>query len=232
MATGREMLELARRHIGERYENVQVPKDNANWRGPWDCAEFMSWVVYQVAGFLYGCLNDNVRPAVADAYTGAWQHDSATRGQRVPAEVAAATVGGVVLRFPPQPGTMGHIAFCDGRGGTVEAKGHAFGVVADTVHGRRWDTGVLIPGVRYDERFAPGPIGSAGRVYFQGAPGMDPRVIGQIQQALLRAGVDPGPVDGIYGPQTAIAVAAFQRMHGLVVDGEVGVQTGRALGLL
>lgn len=232
MATGQEMLALAQRHIGERYENIQVPKNNPNWRGPWDCAEFMSWVVYQTSGILYGCLNDQVNPAVADAYTGAWQHDSAAKGQRVSVEVAAATVGGVVLRFPPQPGTMGHIAFCDGRGGTVEAKGHAFGVVADTVHGRRWDTGVLIPGVQYDQSFTPVPIGSPGRVYFQGAVGMDPHVVGQIQQALLRAGIDSGPLDGSYGPHTASAVAAFQQMRGLVMDGEVGVQTGRALGLV
>jgi hypothetical protein len=41
-----------------------------------------------------------------------------------------------ILRYPPAPGKMGHIAICDGEGGTVEAKGHAYGVVADTVHGR------------------------------------------------------------------------------------------------
>ena len=33
MATGQSMLELASQHIGEDYENVQVPKVNANWQG-------------------------------------------------------------------------------------------------------------------------------------------------------------------------------------------------------
>jgi hypothetical protein len=34
MPTGVAMVELARRHIGEEYRNVLVPKNNANWRGP------------------------------------------------------------------------------------------------------------------------------------------------------------------------------------------------------
>ena len=59
-------------HMGEAYENVLVPKNNANWRGPWDCAEFMSWLVYQEGGFLYGCIDDGGNPATIEAYTGAW----------------------------------------------------------------------------------------------------------------------------------------------------------------
>ena len=117
MSTGIGLLNLARAHIGERYVNVQVPKNNPNWKGPWDCAEFVSWLVFQDAGILYGCLDDAANPAVADAYTGAWQSDSLRRGIRVPIDEAAATVGGIVLRYPPQPGTMGHIAVCDGKSG-------------------------------------------------------------------------------------------------------------------
>jgi len=39
----------------------------------------------------------------------------------------------------------------------------------------------------------------------------------------------PGPVDGIFGPQTQRAVMAFQRDHGLDVDGIVGAMTWEAL---
>jgi hypothetical protein len=225
------MLELAGRHIGQQYENVLVPKNNPNWRGPWDCAEFMSWIVFQDAGILYGCLNDSANPAVADAYTGAWQSDSLHRGMRIPVEQAAAIVGGIVLRFPPQPGSMGHIAICDGHGGTVEAKSHKEGVKADTVHGRRWNTGVLIPGVHYDTDTQPLPLIHPAKVYFVGAPNMDPKIVTDIQQALLSAEFDPGPIDGIYGAKTAAAVAAFQRVNGLVMDGEVGPQTSKELGV-
>ena len=229
MATGQAMLELARPHIGEEYQNVLVPKNNANWRGPWDCAEFMSWLVFQEAEFLYGCVDSDANPALVEAYTGAWKTDSARRGRRIPVNKAAAIVGGFLLRFPPAPGRMGHIAICDGQGGTVEAKSRAEGVVADTVRGRRWDTGVLVPGVTYNEDVVPLALGPI-RVVRMGANN-DPQVVRNIQRALVDAGIDPGGVDGIYGPKTTAAVAAFQRVKGLVVDGEVGPQTAAALNI-
>jgi len=232
MSTGRGMFELARKHIGEKYVNVLVPKNNPNWHGPWDCAEFMSWIVFQDASILYGCNSDSANPAVADAYTGAWQKDSASRGIRIPVQQAAAIVGGILLRFPPAPGRMGHIVICDGNGGTVEAKGHAFGVVEDTVHGRRWDTGVLIPGIHYDTGASPLSVVQPEKIYYIDSQNMNTKVIHDIQQALLVAGIDPGPMDGIYGAKTAAAVAAYQRINGLVVDGEVGPQTAKVLGIL
>lgn len=228
MSTGSGMLSLARKHIGEEYVNVQVPKSNSKWKGPWDCAEFMSWLVFQDAGILYGCLDNSANPAVADAYTGAWQRDSLSRGVRIPWQQAAATVGAIVLRYPPTPGTMGHIAISDGKGGTVEAKGAAFGVVADKIDGRRWDTGVLIPGVYYDN---PGTLNlrPPKLIYREGEDGLDRDITKAIQNALRKLGFDPGPVDGIYGAKTAAAVAAFQASNGLVSDGEVGPQTATAL---
>ena len=50
-----------------------------------------------------------------------------------------------------------------------------------------------------------------------------------IQEALVAAGYDPGPVDGIDGPLTRAAIAAFQADHGLEVDGMVGPLTHAAL---
>lgn len=230
MSTGQGMLARARQHIGEQYDNVVVPKNNPDWHGPWDCAEFMSWLVYQEARFLYGCIDDAAPAAVADAYTGGWQTDSGRLGIRVSVEVAAGTVGGIVLRFPPAPGTMGHIAICDGQGGTVEAKGHAYGVVADTVQERSWDTGVLVPGITYDPAI-PFDWRRPAVLYAWDAPNMRRDKILEIQQALAAGGFDPGPIDGIFGLNTVAAVAAFQRSKGLVVDGEVGPQTSNALGI-
>jgi peptidoglycan hydrolase-like protein with peptidoglycan-binding domain len=57
----------------------------------------------------------------------------------------------------------------------------------------------------------------------------DPAVVRKIQSALEAQGIDCGGVDGEFGPKTTAAVAAFQRVKGLVVDGEVGSQTARAL---
>ena len=50
-----------------------------------------------------------------------------------------------------------------------------------------------------------------------------------IQEALVAAGYDPGPVDGIDGPLTRAAIAAFQADRGLEVDGMVGPLTHAAL---
>ena len=229
LPTGREMLELARQHIGEPYGNVLVPKNNPNWTGPWDCAEFMSWLVFQVGGFLYGCLDNNARPDSADAYTGAWRDDSMTLGRRVPYQRAAAIVGGIILRYPPWLGRMGHVVICDGTGGTVEARGYELGVAVGTVHMRRWNTGVLVPGIQYDEDVTPIDVIKPASVYHINAPNVDRSVVRDIQRALQSAGIDSGPIDGIYGPKTMAAVAAFQQIKGLVVDGEVGAITAQAL---
>jgi len=227
MPTGAAMVKLARTRIGEEYRNVLVPKNNENWHGPWDCAEFMSWLVFQEAGILYGCFDSDADPALIEAYTGAWKTDSKVRGFRIPVNEAAAIPGGFLLRFPPAPGRMGHIAICDGKGGTVEAKSRQEGVVADTAHGRRWDTGILIPGVEYDRDGQPVSLDEV-KVVRMGADN-DPAVVRKIQTALKAQGVDPGGIDGKYGPKTTAAVAAFQRLRGLVVDGEVGPKTAAAL---
>jgi Putative peptidoglycan binding domain len=56
-------------------------------------------------------------------------------------------------------------------------------------------------------------------------------VVRRIQESLSSEGFDPGEVDGECGPNTAMAVAAFQATRGLVSDGEVGPQTAVALGI-
>ena len=228
--TGAGLLRRARQHIGEEYVNIQVPKDDPNWKGPWDCAEFISWLVYQEAGVLYGCVDDSAKPSEADAYTGGWQQDVERLGIRVSIEKAAATVGGIVLRYPP-PGGMGHIALCDGKGGTVEAKGRKYGVVADTVQNRGWHTGVLIPGIKYDAVGDVVAISPPAELYARNTPNMDKAIIIRIQQALAAKGFSPGDIDGEYGPDTEAAVVAFQLSEGLVADGQTGRDTAEALGI-
>lgn len=50
-----------------------------------------------------------------------------------------------------------------------------------------------------------------------------------LQQALLAAGLDPGPVDGVPGERTRRALMAFQQRAGLVADGVPGPITRSAL---
>lgn len=233
MATGEDLLRLASEHIGERYDHTPTPpKDDPNWKGPWDCAELISWVVFQKTCDLYGCTDNAAAPKVADAYTGAWKRD-ALKGvvERVPVDEAAATPGAILLRYPPADGSMGHIVFCDGEGGTVEAMGRNYGVTRGKVQGRRWDTGVRIPGVTYAQASEPQPVAGPAAIYAPSVPNMSRTVVAEIQKALRLKGFDPGAIDGEFGRRTAEAVAAFQDKAGLVKDGEVGETTAKALGV-
>jgi murein L,D-transpeptidase YcbB/YkuD len=223
------MYALAETRDGEKYVNICVPKDDPNWHGPWDCAEFMSWLVYQVSNRLYGCIDDGGNPHTEEAYTGAWKRDSAAIGRRIAWQQAAAIRGALLLRYPPGPGKMGHIAICDGAGRTMEAMGTAFGVRHGRVAGRAWDTGVLIPWIDYDETPAPLAVSGPDIIYAEGRQGLDAAIVRRIQQALSDAGIDPGPIDGAYGPKTGAAVATFQAMRGLIADGQVGPQTAPLL---
>jgi peptidoglycan hydrolase-like protein with peptidoglycan-binding domain len=49
------------------------------------------------------------------------------------------------------------------------------------------------------------------------------------EQHLREFGYDPGPVDGIYTPQTKAAVRAFQARYGLPVSGLLDRSTRRDL---
>jgi peptidoglycan hydrolase-like protein with peptidoglycan-binding domain len=51
-----------------------------------------------------------------------------------------------------------------------------------------------------------------------------------VQGKLAERGFDPGPVDGIYGKKTVVAVKEFQKTHGfLKVTGVVNGETFGAL---
>ncbi|MFV0134413.1 peptidoglycan-binding protein [Streptomyces sp. HMX87] len=53
--------------------------------------------------------------------------------------------------------------------------------------------------------------------------------VAEAQCLLHRAGLEPGEIDGIYGPLTQSAVKRVQKREGLVVDGIIGPHTWRAL---
>jgi peptidoglycan hydrolase-like protein with peptidoglycan-binding domain len=52
----------------------------------------------------------------------------------------------------------------------------------------------------------------------------------KVQQALQKRGIDPGPIDGIFGPLTKAAVRTFQGRYGMKPTGDVDNQTLFALG--
>jgi N-acetylmuramoyl-L-alanine amidase len=229
MGTGKEIVKAALKHVGEQYVlGTVVPKNDPNWGGPWDCAEFVSWCVFQTARILYGCDDDQGDPAIADAYTGFWGRDARTLGKQISVAEAAGIPGAAVLRLGPK---MGHIVISDGQGGTVEAASTKLGVICHTLSGRRWDMGILVPGISYEQGHGIPEPTPPGVIYRLASPLMRGEKIAQIQQKLASLGYDPGNADGVFGPRTFAAVMDFQKSNGLVPDGEVGPQTARAMGI-
>ena len=229
MAQGEKLVEAALKHLVEEYVlGAVVPKDDPAWDGPWDCAEFVSWCVFQTAGVLYGCDNDRGNPATADAYTGFWGRDARSIGRQISVAAAAGIPGAAVLRLGPK---MGHVVISDGQGGTVEAHSTQTGVIRHTLSNRRWDMGILIPGISYAEPAARLDLAPPEVIYRLTSPFMQAEKIEEIQEKLQSRGFDPESLDGIYGPRTFAAVMAFQKAQGLVPDGEVGPETARTMGI-
>lgn len=232
-ATGADILAIAAEHIGERYAlGARAPLTNPLWQGSWDCSEFASWCTYQAAGIIYGA-EPRGDASRADAYTGYWAAQSRADDARCGVDHAARTVGAMLLRIPGSggPKTLGHIAISDGAGGTIEAHSTARGVCRAEIAGRRWDCGVLVPGIRYREEGPMPTLTPPQPVLRLTRPMMRGEAVTAVQRALLARRIYGGPVDGLYGPITAAAVQRFQMAAGLVADGEVGPYTRAALRL-
>jgi peptidoglycan hydrolase-like protein with peptidoglycan-binding domain len=71
---------------------------------------------------------------------------------------------------------------------------------------------------------------SSAELDMDAVPNLTPDGVRQVQQALQKKGYDPGPLDGILGPQTKEAVRKFQDFYGIKASGEINNQTLYALG--
>lgn len=232
MATGMDLVKLGDKHLQEIYRlGAFAPKDNPGWKGPWDCAEFASWLVYQTTGTLIGCTNNLANPALADAYSGAWVRDAQASHRTVSIGQAKATAGAVLIRRPGSSG-IGHVAMSRGDGSTIEAHSQARGVTNDQVDGRHWDLCMLVPGVSYPDGVEPVIFTPPGVLVFRlKQPPMRGALVKKLQQALKARNFDPGVLDGIFGPHTEAAVIGLQLGEGMVPDGEAGPSTLAKLGI-
>lgn len=228
--TGKDLADKAQTRQGCEYVfGAIVPKNDADYMGAFDCAELVSWAVFQTIGKLYGCENDNSKdPQHADAGTPYWANDvNSGRVRRISIEIARATPGAILLR-EASDGVEGHIVISKGDGTTIEAMGRKWGVTNGVVDGRRWTTGILLNEIEYasNEIITHNPV----EVIRIGANNDSSKVVA-IQSALINKGYDLANPDGIYGPKTAAAVRDFQVKEGLTPDGEVGPKTKSELGL-
>lgn len=220
------VIAFALSYIGSKYVfGVVVPKKQKNYVGAFDCAEFIAYTAGQALDvFDYGVRN-------GDAYTGFFQQDAKDKGVIISVERAARIPGAIVLRYP-KPGAIGHIAWSKGDGKTVEAHSTKYGVIESKIDGRRWDVGVLLPGLAYTENL-PVKTKAPEIVYRLKSPMMRDPYIKTIQTKLKEKGFYKIAIDDAFGKGTNDAVVAFQKSKGLIVDGEVmpGGETAKALGI-
>ncbi len=234
--SGADILQKARTRLGDAYVFGALTPVGAPDPRVFDCSKLASWAVYQAAKLIYGADNDAGNPREGYGGTIYWNRDARSHGRIVSLEEAAASPGAAVLRLATAS-RCGHIVISDGLGGTVEAHSTAAGVIASTLHGRRWDLGILVPGVQYPRMQPNIPVTPpTGPIYRLASPLMRSPVVQDIQEALNKwhgpPAWEPLEADGVYGPETELAVAAFQRCQGsLVADGEAGPATLKALGL-
>lgn len=227
---GEDIIRVGLPHVGERYVfGASVPLDHGSYHGPWDCAEFVSWCAYQAYGVLMGAFGNSV--ATADPYSGKWYDDARTAETLIPVADALGRPGTILVRKPGDFGIkVGHVVISMGDGRVLEARSARYGVVVTANAGsRHWTSGLEIPGVTYSQSGNPRmePPGGILRLSHPFMRGPETEIV-QRALVLRQHNVD---VDGIYGPQTASAVANFQLESGILVDGEVGYETASALGL-
>ncbi|MFH1554946.1 MAG: peptidoglycan-binding domain-containing protein [Pseudomonadota bacterium] len=236
---GQDVIDIGKTRVGQEYVwGAHVPLNNPNWAGPWDCAEFTSWCAYQAYGQIFG--GGSTRDlSKADPYSGYWYSEARKSGTAI-SWLDALKIPGAALIRAPGLGKIGHVAFAMGDNDhTLEARGAADGVgIFGKATMRPWGIGWLLPGVEYlagdhlpKAVVTPAATTLPAGYFWLRRPLFKGGAVVAVQRALARNGVDPGPIDGEFGPLTSTAVLSFQVMKGLEVDGVVGPNTAKALGL-
>lgn len=59
---------------------------------------------------------------------------------------------------------------------------------------------------------------------------LNPDMVSKIQDALMKAGFNPGPIDGVMGSQTQMAIKSYQNQKGLA-EGDLTYETMQSLGI-
>jgi N-acetylmuramoyl-L-alanine amidase len=220
-----DVLSFAKKYIGSPYVfGVVVPKSTPNYKGSFDCAEFVAYTIAQVLGVGdYGVRN-------GDAYTGFFQVDAKNKGIVISVKDAASIPGAILLRFPAV-GAIGHIAFSQGNGKTIEAHSTKYGVIESKVDGRRWDVGVVLPSIPYN-KLTEVNTEAPKIVYRFKHPMMQDPYIKVAQDRLKKLGFYTEPkTDEFFGTKMLDSVIRFQKSQGLIADGEFmpGGETAKAL---
>lgn len=65
----------------------------------------------------------------------------------------------------------------------------------------------------------------------EAAPPVNQQLVRNVQKELKSEGINPGPIDGIWGPKTSRGVREFQKARGLEDSGQLNGKTLSALGI-
>jgi N-acetylmuramoyl-L-alanine amidase len=219
MISANKLIEASVAHIGEEYVfGSIVPMNNPNWKGPWDCAEFVTYIVHSITNVLYG-IWDN------DSYTGYWADDVDNKKvNSITVEQAVRTEGAILLR-KPKTNMIGHIAFSDGKGNTIEARGKAFGVckyvalASDGSNSRSWDMGIKIPNVEYL------PENNLTTTALLKPIHLTKNLVKEVQQSLITKGIYLGKKTGSIDELSSQALYNFQLANNLEPSGLIDFET-------
>lgn len=149
MATGKDIVTEAINHLGEEYIlGADVPFENSDYKGPWDCAEFCSWVVYRASGLVLGCVDNSKSIKKLEPYSGGWYRDGMQAMHKITYEEAKKTPGAVFVRKPTDE-KRGHVAFSQGNGKTIQAFSSRYDVTEKSPDNRTWHVCFLIDGIDY-----------------------------------------------------------------------------------
>lgn len=173
-----------------------------------DCSELVQWAAARL-GVVFADGAENQRNTCRNA------------GTLIPVSRGIHTRGALLFRVDAPPGD--HVAISLGDGRTIEARGKDFGVNVFDATGRTWTDAGIVPG--FDTHGAR-PAARDDGLLEKGDRGPD---VKWVQRRLQVHGFDAGAPDGIFGERTRGMILAFQREHGLEVDGIVGRKTRRAL---
>lgn len=198
-----------------RATREQTVKYGKQWIGHTvaDCSGLFSWAFKQLGGYMYHGSNTMYKSYCTDK--GPMSKGNRTDGKPMKPGTAV---------FTGTEDDHGHVGLYIGNGEVIEAKGTKAGVIKSKVTDAKWTFWGELTGVYYGD--GPVPVGHP--TLRLGDKGPDVHEM----QVLLLANGEELPrygADSDFGNETLAAVRAFQRKHGLAVDGVCGPKTWEAL---
>ena len=185
-----------------------------------DCSGLFSWAFRKLGGHMYHGSDTMYRKYCTDK--GELKKGKRTDGRTLRPGTAVFVWNG---------STYSHVGLYVGDGTVIEAMSTLRGVTTTKVTAGKWTHWGELTGVDYGGTAPGGLLNETGASWPTLRRGSKGDAVREMQAVLDRLGYDLGPwgIDGDFGKDTLAAVKAFQKDHGLEVDGIVGPLTGKEM---